>query len=348
MRTEEAVWPPNGRVRGLGAAPGPARGHRRRSVPVDRCDFLVRKKKCLAGGSRLAELSDGASIMGGEELAYDEARGRRAFALLDVEGKGLKVGDIGDALQGAGVDAPAVARCAVVDEFLASRQHSGPLEFAEFLHLYNVVIQSEKRRLRWAARMEHFLSAGSMRRIAQESFERCADGSAGSDLDVPAERFEDIIKTMGVPLEPDQRSDLHAAVCVHGRIPLATFLEALTQTLEDSPMVRDAYTALLRRRQLEERAEIESIFALYDFDASGTVSLADLSAALVASGWQEARLAPLLQQLKSGVETRPDALREEGVGAGGRKENGTKVGVSLDAFLECVTAAQAFKSRFSA
>ena len=123
---------------------------------------------------------------------------------------------------------------------------------------------------------------------------------------------------------------------------------ALIQTLEDSPMVRDAYTALLRRRQLEERAEIESIFALYDFDASGTVSLADLSAALVASGWQEARLAPLLQQLKSGVETRPDALREEGVGAGGRKENGTKVGVSLDAFLECVTAAQAFKSRFSA
>ena len=74
----------------------------------------------------------------------------------------------------------------------------------------------------------------------------------------------------------------------------------------------------------------------------------EVAAALVASGWQEARLAPLLQQLKSVVETRPDALREEGMGAGGRKENGTKVGVTLDAFLECVTAAQAFKSRFSA
>ena len=63
----------------------------------------------------------------------------------------------------------------VVDEFLAFRKRTGALEFAEFIDLCNVVIKSERRRLRWELRMQNFLSEESLTRIAQENFTHCAD-----------------------------------------------------------------------------------------------------------------------------------------------------------------------------
>ena len=285
-------------------------------------------------------------IMAFEQLQFDEARGRRAFALLDVEGKGLELKDIGKALESAGLRAPLTEQHLTVEEFLACRKRTGALEFAEFLHLYDVVIKSENRRLRWQFRMQEFLSNENLTRMAQRTFSRCADSSDGVDQYAPAERFEDIVDGMGLMLESSQRTELLDAVCAEGRIAQAKFLEALNLLWEKSPATREAHSALLRRRQLEERSEIESVFALYDYDECGSIEQADLTAALTTCGWDESQVESLVSQLKS-----RDTAGGLGAGTGAKQEGGVdgmegKRRVTLDEFVECLLATSAYKHNF--
>jgi hypothetical protein len=157
-----------------------------------------------------------------------------------------------------------------VDEFLAVRGRGGPLEFGEFVQLCNILTKSETRRLRWQQRMDGFVCEENVERMAHTAFQESADSSAGDDHFAPAELLEDIIRDMGLGLDADERSRLDS-VCEHGRISQQHFVEQLKAIWHENPETRAAYTSLLRRRQLEERAEIEAVFALYDHDGSGSI-----------------------------------------------------------------------------
>ena len=120
--------------------------------------------------------------------------------------------------------------------------------------------------------MEGFLCEENVERIAHNAFQESADSSAGDDDFAPAELLEDIIRDMGLALDAEQRSRLEN-VCEHGRISRQQFVGMLRAIRNEHPETQAAYSSLLRRRHLEERAEIEAVFALYDHDGSGAIDV---------------------------------------------------------------------------
>jgi len=179
--------------------------------------------------------------------------------------------------------------------------------------------------------MERFLGEESMTRIARDIFMHAADSSDGADHYAPAERLEDVITEMGLGLEGELKTQLQHAVCEHGRVAQTKFVEELSKIWSDNPTARQSYASLLRRRQLEERAEIEAVFALYDLDGKGSILHSDLTAALGGCGWELVQVQLALKNL------------EIDMASGG----GVDAVVTLDSFVACVLKLGVYKSTFA-